>query len=524
MIALKKGRDARREICPARDLSALLCLTVTITYILYKTYLFCAHRSRFKSEAAQQIGFFSRNNHMFTCNCLSYLCIFTLASMIWASPLSAMMSVEEERELGNRLLHQVESRVPLIKDPEIVGYVCRVGQKVLDQVDGKFFDYEFFVIQDDGLNAFAMPGGLVFVHTGLLEVIDSENELLCVLAHEVGHVQGRHIARRMDRMQRINIATAAIAIAGLFLGQGEAGSAIFATSGAINMSIALKYSRTDEEEADRRACQWICKAGHDFRGLITVLKKMQKYRWLGTSAIPSYLSTHPGASERTTYLEDLWERERCLQKVQEDRFKLRKLQVKTRILTHDPIVMTKYYKQELNTTPDDILLLYGLAQSLLAARDYDKAIKAFDHIVSSAPEKSEFKLDQGRAYFAAGKYKKAVSILGPYSERHPGDSTAKFFLARAYLEQGEPSKALPILNTLKKSWPDPAGIYLQLGRCFAALERQGEAHEYFYRHYKATGNRQSAQYHKNKAMKLLSPDSKPYNDLKNDKHQENPEP
>ena len=462
--------------------------------------------------------------HIVMCNCLSSLCIFTFAFMLLASPVSAMMSIEEEQEMRDKLLRMVESRVPLIKDPEIVGYVSDVGQKVLDQVNGKFFDYEFFVIQDEGLNAFAMPGGLVFVHTGLLEVIDTENELLCVLAHEIGHVQGRHIARRMERMQRINIATAAIAIAGLFLGQGQVGSAIFATSGALNASIALKYSRTDEEEADRRACQWICRAGYDPRGLLTVLKNMQKYRWLGTSAIPSYLSTHPGASERTTYLEDLWDRERCVQKFLEDIFRLRKIQVKTRILTHDPMMMIKYYKRELNTTPNDIFLLYGLAQSLLAAREYDNALKAFDNLVSSAPERPEFKVDQGRAYFAAGKYQKAISIIGPYSKRHPGDSAARFFLARAYLEQGKPAEALPILKTLKQSWPDPASIYLQLGRCFAALEKQGEAHDHFYRYYKAIGNQQSAQYHKNKAMELLPPDSKPYNDLKNDKNQENPKP
>ncbi|MEA1991480.1 MAG: M48 family metalloprotease [Thermodesulfobacteriota bacterium] len=426
--------------------------------------------------------------------------------------------------MRDKLLRMVESQVPLIKDPEIVGYVSGVGQKVLDQVDGKFFDYEFFVIQDAGLNAFAMPGGLVFVHTGLLEVIDTENELLCVLAHEVGHVHGRHIARRMERMQRINIATAAIAIAGLFLGQGQAGSAIFATSGALNASIALKYSRTDEEEADRRASQWICKAGYDPRGLLTVLKKMQKYRWLGTSAIPSYLSTHPGASERTTYLEDLWDRERCVQKFPEDRFRLKKLQVKSRVLTHDPAVMIRHYKRELRATPDDMFSLYGLAQSLLAAREYDKALKAFDNLVSSTQERPKFKVDQGRAYFTAGKYQKAISIIGPYSKRHPGDSTARFFLARAYIEQGKPAKALPILKTLKQSWPDPASIYLQLGRCFAALEKQGEAHYYFYRHYKAIGNQQSARYHKNKALKLLPPDNELFNDLKYDKKQENPNP
>ena len=456
------------------------------------------------------------------CNRLFYLCVLTFAFVLLASPGSAMMSIEEEREMRDKLLRMVESRVPLIKDPEIVGYVSGVGQKVLNQVNGKFFDYEFFVIQDEGLNAFAMPGGLVFVHTGLLEVIDTENELLCVLAHEIGHVQGRHIARRMERMQRINIASAVVAIAGLFLGQGQVGSAIFATSGALNASIALKYSRTDEEEADRRACQWVCKAGYDPRGLLTVLKKMQKYRWLGTSAIPGYLSTHPGASERTTYLEDLWDRERCVQKFPEDPFRLRKIQVKARVLTHDPAVMIRHYKRELRANPDNILLLYGLAQSLLAAREYDNALKTFDNLVSSTPERPEFKVDQGRACFTAGKYQKAISIIGPYSKRHPGDSTARFFLAKAYLEQGKPAEALPILKTLKHSWPDPASIYLQMGRCFAALEKQGGAHYYFYRHYKATGNQQSAQYHKNKALKLLPPGSELYKELKCDKNQENP--
>jgi len=133
-------------------------------------------------------------------NRLFDFCILIFAFVLLVSPASAMMSIEEEKEMRDNLLRMVESRVPLIKDPEIVGYVSDIGQKVLDHVNGKFFDYEFFVIQDDGLNAFAMPGGLVFVHTGLLEVIDTENELLCVLAHEIGHVQGRHIARRIERM------------------------------------------------------------------------------------------------------------------------------------------------------------------------------------------------------------------------------------------------------------------------------------------------------------------------------------
>jgi predicted Zn-dependent protease len=442
-----------------------------------------------------------------------YLFSLIFISILLVSPASAMMSIEEEREMRDKLLHSVECQVPLIKDPEIVGFVLDIGQKVLNQVEGKFFDYEFFVIQDDGPNAFAMPGGLVFIHTGLLEIIDTENELLCVIAHEIGHVQGRHIARRIERMQRVNIATVAIAVAGLFLGQGQTGSALFAASGALNASVALKYSREDEEEADRRACQWICEAGYDPRGLIKVLQKMQKYRWLGTSAIPSYLSTHPAASERITYLENFWNTEKYVQKSPEDPFRLRKIQVKTKILTHDPADMIKYYQRELNTAPDDLLLLYGFAHALLAAREYDSALKAFDKLVSSASQKPEFKVDQGIAYFTAGKYQKAISIISPYCNEHPEDSTASFFLARSYLEQGKPSKALPLLKILKQSWPDSAEIYLQLGRCFAALQKQGEAHYYFYLHYDAIGNQQSAQYHKQKAMEMLPPKSKLYKSM-----------
>ena len=450
-------------------------------------------------------------------NRLLHFCFLLFAFCFLASPSSAMMSVEEERELRDKLLKMVESQVRLIKDPEIVAYVSDVGQKVLDQVDGRLFDYRFFVIQDDGLNAFAMPGGLVFVHTGLIEVIDTENELLCVLAHELGHVQGRHIARRMERMQRVNIATAAMAIAGLFLGGGQAGSALLATSGALNASLALKYSRTDEEEADRRACQWICKAGYDPRGLIEVLRKMQKYRWLGTDAIPSYLSTHPGASERMTYLEDVWNRKPCVQKSKEDRFRLRKIQVKAKVMTQDPMILIRRYRRELSATPDDIFLLYGLAESLLAAREYDRALKAFDKLVSSARHRPEFEVDRAQAYFAAGRYQEAVSIVGPYVRSHRGNAAANYLLAKAYLEQGKPDEALPILKSLKESRLDSAGVYLQLGRCLAALERQAEAHYYFFRHYQDTGNQQSAQYHKSKALKQLSPTSELYRELKDSK-------
>jgi predicted Zn-dependent protease len=440
--------------------------------------------------------------------------VCSLWCMLWQSTACAMMSIEEEKDLREELLRMVKSEVSLVQDPEVVGYVSSVGQKALKHVKARFFDYEFYVIKDEGINAFAMPGGLVFVHSGLLEVIDTEDELFCVLAHEIGHVQGRHIARRMERMTKVNIATAAMAVAGLFLGSGQAGSALLATSGALNASIALKYSREDEEEADRRAYQWICEAGCDPRGLISILKKMQQYRWLGTDAIPSYLSTHPASSQRMVYLEDLWQEKPCTGTLPTDRYRLKRIQIKVRLMTRNPLVLIKQYRQQLGATPGDLFLQYGLAQSLLAARDYDEAIEILKSLVTQTPGKHEFLIDLGGAYFAAGRYREAIPVLQTSEKDQPRDHAANFYLAMAFLESGSPDKALPLLKSLETNWPDQAEIFLQTGRCLAALERAGEAHYYFFLHYRDIGNVETADYHRTRAMALLPHDSKLYAELK----------
>lgn len=415
-----------------------------------------------------------------------------------------MMSVEEEKELGARLLRMVKEQAQLVEDPEVVGYVRGVGRKVLAQVGTSFFDYRFFVIQDAALNAFAMPGGLVFVHSGLIEAVDNEDELLCVIAHEIGHVEGRHVARRMERMQRVNLATAAMAIAGIFLGSPKAGSAILATSGALNASIALKYSRADEEEADRRGYAWICKAGYDPGGLIAVLKKMQRHRWLGSDRIPSYLSTHPGAAERVTYLEHQRAYRPCPQRVPQDNFELRRVQVRLRVLTSDPRVLVERYRRELAATPKDSLLRFGLAEALLAARDYDAALALFRELAEQEGDaRPRFRADLGRALFTAGRYAEARKVLTTYLEAHPGDDGARFLLARTLLELGNAGAALPLLGRLSGDWPEAPGLDFQLGRALAAAGRTGEAHYHFYLHYLRSGDARAAAYHRDRALALL---------------------
>ena len=436
----------------------------------------------------------------------------------------AMMSVAEEREMRQKLLMQIQAQAPLVRDPEVVEYVAEIGRNILDVIRGKYFDYRFFVIKDDALNAFATPGGLIFVHTGLIEAIDSDNELACILAHECGHVQGRHIAKRMDKMKVVSIGTAVMAIASLFLGGGQSSQALLTSSLALGQSLSLKYSRQDEEEADRRGYQWICKAGYDPMGLVTTLQKMNRNRFLGSDAIPSYLSTHPGASQRITYIEDLVKENPCPEKRKEDPFRLKRIQVKVKLMTHDPARMIVYYRRELMDKPDDLFMHYGLAMALMGTRQYEEAFKEFDIVMKLAPDKNEFKIDLGRACLAAGKFRQALPLLQDYCRHYPSNYAARYYLGRAYLDNGLVDEALSTFRAIEPAWPDYMNLYLEMGRAYSKANNKGMAHYYLFQYYKRLGDQQTAMYHKSMALENLPPDSEYYKKLRRGDNEEEGEP
>ncbi|WP_456432356.1 beta-barrel assembly-enhancing protease [Thermosulfuriphilus sp.] len=434
----------------------------------------------------------------------SFLALLIL--VIFAPLAYGMLSIPEERQLGGKILEQVEARFTLVHDPVIVGYVEKVGRRVLAHVKPRYFRYRFFVVKDRSLNAFAAPGGLVFVHTGLLEVLDSEDELADVLAHEFAHVQCRHVAKRIEKLTRLNLATAAVAIAGVFLGKGQTGSVLLSTSSALATTMALKYSRTDEEEADRVGYEYILASGYDPRGLISILKKMQRHRWLVSDNVPSYLLTHPGSSERLTYLESLIENFPPRRIVSRDPFELRRVQMRVRVLTHDPYQLIARYERELIDNADDPLLHYGLGLALLKAKQYRRAIKELKVSVELLPQREELLADLGQAYLEGARYQDAIRILKPYTERYPLDLLARLNLAKALAQVGQEKEAIDILEELSKRLPENSEIYYRLGWAYASLGQEGRSHFYFARYYKTRGDLPTAIYHYQKAARLLTSD------------------
>jgi predicted Zn-dependent protease len=202
-----------------------------------------------------------------------------------------IISSDEEVQMGSDFSKEVEKQFEVHNDAVLTGYVQSVGDRVAGVCDRRDITYHFAVINKDELNAFALPGGYIYVYTGLLKELDDEAQLAGVLAHEVGHVTARHATERLTAMYGYQI------LASLILGKdpnmyAKLISDIFSTTGF------LAYSRSNEYEADRLGANYANAAGYDPDGVVELLEKFVDSESREPSKLEELLSTHPPSSER----------------------------------------------------------------------------------------------------------------------------------------------------------------------------------------------------------------------------------
>ena len=203
-----------------------------------------------------------------------------------------LYSIERERALGKQLSRQVESQMRLVTDPVVTEYVNRLGQTIVRNSDAKV-PFTIKVVQDDQINAFALPGGYFYVNTGLILAADNEAELAGVMAHEIAHVAARHATKNATRAELINLASIPL----IFLG-GPAGLAIREVAGiAVPMSF-LKFSRDAEREADLLGLEYEYAAGYDPAEFINFFEKLKFEQKEKHSLIAKAFSTHPMTGDR----------------------------------------------------------------------------------------------------------------------------------------------------------------------------------------------------------------------------------
>ena len=197
-------------------------------------------------------------------------------------------SVEDEWQLGQQIEVQLRSQLPLSRDAALNRYVSDLGQRLVAQTNARNLPWRFYVVEDPSINAFNVPGGLVYVHTGLIARANSAAELAGAMAHEVAHGTARHGTQRMSASNELNT------VAGAVLGRSPNAAATIAAQVAAQGAFA-SFSRADEREADRLGVGYMAAAGYNPEGLVRLLEQLAREEQGGGIA---FFRSHPLSAER----------------------------------------------------------------------------------------------------------------------------------------------------------------------------------------------------------------------------------
>jgi beta-barrel assembly-enhancing protease len=363
--------------------------------------------------------------------------------------------IAEERKLGERFSIEAASSLPLVREPAIVDYVSRIGRSIVDRLEGaQPFDYRFAVVRDGSLNAFAVPGGFVYVNSGLLLRTANDSELAGVLGHEIGHAHAHHIVRQQEKTQLASYA----ALAGMLLSviQPAIGAAAMGASAATQ----LKYQREFEQEADYLGMRYMRAAGFDPHGMVSFMKRLwNEQRTMPIDQIPPYMLSHPLTDERITNLEATIRSIPADPRATTPSFALERAQGIIRALD-DPDAATRYEKA--SAASPRALGLYGIV--LLHQGKADRAVTILQK--AKAGGVSEVDVDLAAARFRSGDVDGAVTALRGRVEADPADAEAHALLGQALFTKKEYAAAARELERARELAPELDQVEYDLGQAY----------------------------------------------------------
>lgn len=443
----------------------------------------------------------------FTQNQYIYFAVILFILLFRASPCLADFTIEDERKLGREFYDQMEQHHLILKNEVLNGYVTTIGNLIQAQANKVPFEFHFVIIDSNAINAFNTPGGYVYINKGLISAAENEAELAAVIAHELGHANGRHVADMIEKSKKLNVVTLAAIIAGAFLGGGgEATAAIAAFSVAGASSLSLKFSREHEEEADRLGLSYLVAAGYRPAAMSDFLRILKRYEYYSKS-MPSYLQTHPGTDVRIFYIDSLI----STQYHQKGEMKIfgnfSRMQALIKLDQDD--LNNKYTEltESLKKNADDVDLLYFLALVEDQLGQTNSALKHYLKALSLSPRDEDVLKNIGLIYIKMGESYLAQDYLLRAASLNANDSDVTFALGKTYLDSGNYQKALDYFLKLENRSTDDYDLNYQIAMAYGKLNNQGESHYYFGLHFKKDKKKESALFHFREALSYFPKDS-----------------
>ncbi len=400
-----------------------------------------------------------------------------------------LISAEQERRIGRQMMRQIKHSGKLVEDPLLTGYINDIGKKILAGSEQRADSFTFFIVDDPSINAFAMPGGYIGIHTGLLLASRNEGELASVLAHEIAHVTQHHLARGYEKASQMNLPLTAAVIAAILLGGSnpQAANAALASSTAAASQMQLNYSRDYEQEADRVGMQYLAGSGYDPHNMPSFFQRLYEETRLYGGNAPEFLLTHPVTESRIADSLGRASQYPTAPMRDESHFMLLKAKL-TVLTTRDKQALLAHYgaKQEAQQDTGSYITRFSQAIALFQVGRREKALHQLQGLVKEQPERIILIDTYAQALLNAEKLQVAIDLLNRGLSHYPYNTVLSLRLAEVLLAADKTEQARSLLTRFILKHPDSATGHRLLAKAETRLGNEGAAHLAMSRHYYLT--------------------------------------
>ena len=358
---------------------------------------------------------------------------------------SDVLSSAEEREYAASLVRQMRAYELLVEDPLINGFFSNMGYNLVSSSDKPEATFTFVILDQSVINAFAAPGGIVALHSGLILLAETQDEVAGVLSHEIAHVTQLHMYRAFEKGKTMNI-LAMLAMMGLILaaqGNGEAITGAVMGAQAAAQQAQINFTRHNEIEADRVGIRTLAASGYDPQGMADFFGKMGQSSRANGEGPPEFLRTHPVSVNRIAEAES---RIQNLPPVEADegrQFHIVQARLRA-LLENDPNKLIKYFETELKkekTEAQQNGLRYGLAIAFQKNSEYDNAETLLGNLLEKEPSNLAFQLQLANLNLKRGRQQQSLDTLSELYQSFPGNKAIALEYGNALLFENDPAKA-----------------------------------------------------------------------------------
>lgn len=402
----------------------------------------------------------------------------------------AVFSPALERRLGESIMERVRADRTYSDDPVTTDYLNALGNRLASASAEARQSFDFFLMKDPSVNAFALPGGFIGVHSGLILTAQTESELASVLAHEVAHVTQRHIARMIANQERNTLMTLAAMAVGLLAARSnsQVAQAVIAGSQAASMQNQLDFTRDNEREADRVGVQILEKAGFDVGAMPVFMERLQRATRLYENNAPAYLRTHPITTERIADLQN--RTETIAYKQVSDNVEFQLIRARMRAHADDPREALAFFEEGLKDRRyiNEAATRYGMVLALMRMKEHERARREFAALESLAPAGPAVAVVKGQLLTATGNTAGALRHYAAALTAYPGYRALAYDHAEALIANRQADTALRVLEQQLVYTPQDERLYALQAKSYASLgkrllQHRAQAESYLRRGY-----------------------------------------